>query len=150
MAFNFDVDVNELVNGFNTATENTNNEKKEFEEVPYGTYMVKVERLYLKETKTHKPMVCVWFRILEGSQKNRLIFMNQMVDTNQKMNIFKGFLAKLDSGVTLGFDGNWDKFEAMLDNILEEIADAVEYELDYGQNDRGYNTYYIKGAYDAQ
>ena len=59
MAFNFDVDVNELVNGFNTATENTNNEKKEFEEVPYGTYMVKVERLYLKETKTHKPMVCV-------------------------------------------------------------------------------------------
>ena len=76
--------------------------------------------------------------------------MNQMVDTNQKMNIFKGFLARLDSGVTLGFDGNWDKFEAMLDNILEEIADAVEYELDYGQNDRGYNTYYIKGAYDAQ
>ena len=150
MAFNFDVDVNELVNGFNTATENTNNEKKEFEEVPYGTYMVKVERLYLKETKTRKPMVCVWFRILEGSQKNRLIFMNQMVDTNQKMNIFKSFLVKLDSGVELGFDGNWDKFKAMLNNILEEIAETVEYELDYGQNDRGYNTYYIKGAYDAQ
>lgn len=152
MAFNFDVDVKELVEGFNQATENTENKEKEFEKVPYGTYMVKIERLKLEKTKSApvRPIVRVWFRIVEGKENNRMIFMNQLVDTNQKMGIFKGFLMKLESGIQLGFDGNWDKFSAMLDNILQEIEDTVEYELDYGQNAKGYDTFYIKGAYDAQ
>ena len=45
----------------------------EFKEVPEGKYEVK-KKNELKQSKTGRPMVAFWFKILEGEYKNQYIF----------------------------------------------------------------------------
>ena len=129
--------------------ENNGNNGGEREEVPHGQYIVKVEKLYYQESRTGKHMARTWFRILEGKYKNMVIFYNQLIDTPVKLQIFARFLKSLDSGVELTFD-SMDDFKNLLKTVCDEITDTLEYDLDFNQNAKGYDTYTIKGVYDAQ
>lgn len=118
-----------------------------YEEVPTGTYEVKVEKLELKESSTNKPMVTVWFKILEGDHKGQYIFYNQLVDEGFKINIMNEFLTSLDSGVDVYFD-SFKQYNDMILDIHEAIdGDGLEYLLEYGENKKGYKTYKIEEVY---
>lgn len=126
------------------------NNSGDFEEVPYGKYEVKLEKLELVECRSKKnkgqPMVSAWFRINAGSQKNRLIFMNQLVNQGFQIHIMKEFLDSLDSGCEIAFE-DYEQFGNLLMDILEASSNTG-FVLDYSENKKGYKAYKIEEVFD--
>ena len=124
--------------------ESQSGDRGDYEEVPTGTYEVKIEKLELGITKTSgKPMVKVWFKILEGSHKGSLIFMNQVVEQAFQVHIVKEFLKSLDTGLAIEFV-DYNQFGNLLLDMHEVInAEKLEYGLEYGINDKEFNTFKI-------
>lgn len=100
---------------------------KEYAEVPDGSYICKLEKLELGETKDGKPMIKGMFRITEGSHKKQCLFVNQVFcksDSGSGFPIHKGleFLRSLqifdDSEVD--FDGDYAAFNDLLLDMAEE------------------------------
>ena len=102
----------------------------EYAELPEGTYVCKLEKLELGESKKGKPMVKGMFRIVEGSHKKQCIFYNGVMAADDKQ--YNGFLQHkvidflrslnvLDD-IDVIFDGNFKNFN----DLLLDIAEAAE------------------------
>lgn len=116
----------EAVKEIEKAKENAN----EYAKLPEGTYLCKLEKLELGESKAHKPMVKAMFRIVEGEHKKQCIFYNGvMVANNPEYNGFMKhrvleFLRSLQvlDDADIDFDGNYAHFN----DLLLDIAEAAE------------------------
>ena len=102
----------------------------EYAELPEGTYVCKLEKLELGESKGKKPMVKAMFRIVEGEHKRHCIFYNGvMVANNPEYNgLMKHrvleFLRSMQvlEDNDIDFDGNYAHFN----DLLLDIAEAAE------------------------
>ena len=142
--FDKEIDVEGLKHDAEEAAKNGGN----FKEVPYGTYEVKVNKMELKESKTNKPMLSVWFKILEGEYKNSLIFYNQVLSTGFGLHNADNFLRSLDSGVTVEFK-NFRQYNNLILDIAEAIDGVLEYGLEYSEGKNGFNNYKITDVFDV-
>lgn len=121
-----------------------NNDKKDYPEVPYGEYEVKITKLELASNSKGKPMVICWFKILDGKHKNSMIFMNQVVTQDFQIHIINEFLRSLDSGIEVEWLGSYSKYADLIDNIFDAISeDKLEYALEYSSTDKGYGKFEI-------
>lgn len=118
-----------------------NDGKREYVEVPEGTYEVRVTYLELKQSKAGDPMVACRLKILAGEYKNQNIFYNQVVKEKYGLHFAKKFLASLETDIEVSFD-NFAQFGQMIEDIDSQLEGA-EYELKYGKNKGGYPTYEI-------
>ena len=125
-----------------------NRQQGDYEDVPFGMYEVKVEKMKLKESKSGRPMVSIWFRIIEGDFKNSIIFMNQVVEQPFQIHIVKELLAALESGLDIEFV-DYNQFNDLLLDIHQAIDGKLEYALDYQENDKGFNVFKIKEVYEV-
>jgi hypothetical protein len=129
----------------------------DYPEIPVGKYEVKVEKMECKLTKESKrPMVSIWFKILEGKHADSMIFYNGVFHEDWMRHRVVKFLSAL-----LDDDG---KHEAEINLILksndvnyindfvmdihEEIDGKLEYLLDYGES-KGYKTYSIEEVFES-
>lgn len=125
----------------------SNGGNTEYEEVPAGNYEVKVDKMELKEAKSGKPMVTVWFKILAGKYKNSIIFMNQVLVEPFQVHIVKELLKSLDSGLDIIFD-SYSQFNNLLLDVHEAInKEKLEYQLEYTLDKKGYGKYKIVEVY---
>lgn len=117
------------------ALEDAAKQSKEYEDVPDGNYICKLEKLELGENKSHKPMVKGMFRILEGKHKKQCLFINQTFCRSESGSVFpihKGleFLRSLkifdDSEVD--FNGDYRDFNELLLDMSEE-AEGMQFEI---------------------
>lgn len=102
----------------------------EYAELPEGTYVCKLEKLELGESKKRKPMVKAMFRISEGSHKKQCIFYNGVMAAEDKQ--YNGFLQKkvvdflrslqVLNDLDVIFDGDFKHFN----DLLLDIAEAAE------------------------
>lgn len=77
-------DINELVNECEELAKNDTG--GDFENLPDGEYEVKVTRCELTESKTSgKPMVSIWYKVIVGEFKDRLVFNYNLVDEPKKI-----------------------------------------------------------------
>lgn len=136
--FDKDVDIENLEKDVQEAS---TKEFGDFTEVPEGQYEVKITKLELTKSKKGDPMVSVWFEIINGSNKGRLIFMNQLVKEGFQIHTVNEFLRSLETDETVEFKG-YANYNILLLNIYEKIVNE-EYALDYGQNKKGYKTFKI-------
>lgn len=120
----------------------------EYEEVPFGTYVVSVEKMELKASKTGRPMLSVWFNVADGECKGRKIFMNQVIEKPFQIHVANEFLRSLDTEFDVEFV-NYKQYADLILDIHEEIDKKVVYDLEYGQTSKGFKTFRIDGAYDA-
>lgn len=111
------------------------------EDVPYGKYEVKITKLELTQSKKGDPMISAWFQIINGNQKDRFIFMNQVVLQGFQIHTINEFLRSLETDEIVEFKG-YAKYNILILNIYEKIIDN-EYELDYQENKKGYKTFKI-------
>ena len=120
--------------------------KKNSEKLAEDTYRVTLDTMELAENKKGNLMLKAQFRIGTGKQKNKCIFVNQIL-TGTKNDGFmmlkaKEFLESLDSGIDVTYE-NWEQF----DNLVADIAAAVqEDELSFDMevtNDGDYQRYKI-------
>jgi hypothetical protein len=119
----------------------------DFVEVPKGDYEVKVVKIELGETGEKSknpgmPMAKVWFDIIAGEFKGQKIFMNQMLTNGFGIHKMNEFLISLETGVTVVFE-NFQQYADLFAQIFTEVDGKAEYQLAYGENNKGYSTYEI-------
>lgn len=123
-----------------------------YEEVGYGTYEVKVEKMELVECKSDKhkgePMLSVWFKIVAGDKKGSMIFMNQLLVQGFQIHIVNEFLRSMDTGVEVEFDGNYEHYNNMILDVLE-ACDKLEFVLKYSESKKGYPTFKIEDVFEV-
>lgn len=140
------VDIEGLKNDIREAEENGG--LGNFEEVPHGTYEVKVEKMELKESKKGDPMVSIWFKILNGNFKNSIIFMNQVITRGFQVHIVDELLRSMDSGINIGFV-SYQEYAQLLMDVHEAIDGKLEFCLEYGEN-KGFNTFKITEVFEVE
>ena len=141
--FNLMFDVEGLKEDINKAEESSG----EFVEVPKGDYEVKIVKLELGETseraKTpHAPMAKVWFEIVAGDYKGQKIFQNQTLTSGFGIHKMNEFLDSLETGIRVQFE-NFTQYADLFKQIFNAVDGTSEYQLAYGENNKGYSTYTI-------
>jgi hypothetical protein len=119
----------------------------DFKEVPHGTYEVKIEKLELVESKTNKPMLSCWMRIVSGSNEKQMLFMNQVLTSGFGVHMANEFLRSLDSGIEVQFE-SFRQYGELLMDIHEAIDGKLEFGVEYGEN-KGYSTFKIKEVFEV-
>lgn len=119
----------------------------DFEDVPFGKYEVKINKLELTQSKKGAPMLSTWFEIINGNNKGRLIFMNQLVNQGLQIHVANEFLRSLETDENIEFKG-YSAYNILILNIYEKIVDN-EYELNYSENKKGYKTFKILQKYNT-
>lgn len=105
----------------------------EYDEVPVGTYEVKIEKMELTESKKGDPMFSCWFKIVSEYQNGRLIFMNQLITQGFQIHIVNEFLRSLDTGLDVHFD-SFEQYGNLIFDSLEKInSEHLEFKLEYGK-----------------
>lgn len=123
------IDVNGLQNDIKEAEQH----QGEFDEVPTGTYEVRIEKMELTESKKGDPMFACRFKIVSEYQNGRFIFMNQLITKGFQIHIVNEFLRSLDTGVDVHFD-SFQQYGNLIFDIKEKIEIAkLEYALEYGK-----------------
>lgn len=119
-----------------------------YENPPFGTYEVKIERMELKESKKGDPMFQALFKILTGEQKGKTILMNQVVLQPFQIHICNDFLRSLDTDVDVKFK-NYTQYSDLILDVMESVEkDGLEFALEFGENDKGFNTYEITDVFE--
>jgi hypothetical protein len=141
--FNAMVDVDGLVKDVETAASSDS----DFVEVPKGDYEVKIKKLEIGETGAKSktpgmPMAKVWFEVIAGDFKGNLIFMNQMLTTGFGIHKMNEFLNSLETGITVQFE-NFVQYDELFKQIFAAVDGKAEYQLAYGENNKGFSTYTI-------
>ena len=141
--FNSMIDVEGLKQDVDNAAATTG----DFVEVPCGDYEVKVVKIDLGETGEKSktpgmPMAKVWFEVLTGEFKGQKIFMNQMLTTGFGIHKMNEFLNSLETGISVQFE-NFTQYNDLFKQIFAEVDGKAEFQLAYGQNNKGYSTYTI-------
>ena len=142
--FDKSIDTKGLKKDVKEAQENGGN----YEEVPYGTYEVKVEKIEMRESKNGDPMVTIWFKIIAGKFKDSIIFYNQVINKGFQIHLCDELLRSLDTGVNVEFDTYAQYNEVLMD--VGEGSQNLEYALEYGENKKGYPTYKITDVFEAE
>lgn len=141
------IDTEGLAEDVKEAAENVGGNYKE---VPHDTYEVAINKLELVKSKKGDPMVSCWFKIVEGEYKGSLIFMNQVITQGFQIHIVNEFLrslvAEMEDAPEIEFK-TYNQFGNLLMDIMEGIDNSFEYSLEYGENNKGYNTFEIKEVY---
>lgn len=117
-----------------------------FEEVPHGDYEVAITKIELGETGPNSktpgmPLAKVWFKIVAGDFKGQLIFMNQNLTSGRGIHMMNTFLESLESGIVVSFE-NFVQYANLMESVFKAV-ESDEFQLAYGQNNKGYNTYNI-------
>lgn len=145
--FNEQVDLEGMKKDIESAGDNN----QEFEEVPTGTYEVEIEKMEQVMTKKEpaRPMLSIWFKILDGKYKNQRIFYNQLLTGGFPIHIASEFLRSLNSSVEVKFE-DYVQFSNLVLDVATDIEGKKEYALEKAVNKKGYDVYTIKQVFDVQ
>lgn len=123
-------------------------EQGDFPEVPHGTYEVSIEKLELGESKNGNPMMVCWMKILEGPYKGQRLFYNQVLHVGFGIHKANEFLRSLDSDVDIQFE-SFKQYNDLLLDVHEAIDGKLEYVVEYGEDNKGFNTFEIKEVFEV-
>lgn len=117
----------------------------EFKEVPVGTYEVSIEKMEAGVTKAMNPKLTVWFNILDGKFKNSKIFLNQVLTSGIGIHFANELMRSFGTDLKIEFE-SFSQYEKLINDVFEATS-KYEYALDYGKNNKGFNTYKITQVY---
>jgi len=155
--FDKKVDLNKINEQKKEAAENTN----DYEDVPAGKYITKIENMELGTTKDKRPMFKVQMRLVEGcgdkeeaflskyKNKKPCIFLNRVIfgtkNDGAMIQSVETWLAKIFPDDPIVFVSYSDFAEQILD--AAEDVEGLEFEVEY--DDSKFNSISIKDVFDA-
>ena len=74
-----------------------NNQEAKYAVVPEGKYLVRFEKCEQGNSRSGRPMLKVWFRIMQGSFTDSMLFMNQVTDSEIGQQVANKFIDKAKS-----------------------------------------------------
>lgn len=154
--FNERFDCKKLVKDLDEVKENGGGD---FEDVPFGEYVVHIDKIELGETSEKAknpglPKMVIWYTIVDGDYKGQKIFQTQGLyfpSANNPMfgmKIALDFLESLNTDVECEFR-DFDQFEEMLLDIAEK-SEAFDYQLSYKKGKNDYPKYKIEAVFEAE
>lgn len=120
----------------------------DYEDVPVGTYEVKIEKMELKESSKGDPMFVAWFRILNGKYENNLLFMNQVITQGFQIGQVNKFLRALDAVEQEIEFKDYGQYNDLILDIAEAIDGNFEYLVEYKKSKKDFPIYTIKEVYE--
>lgn len=124
-----------------------------YKEVPHGNYEVAIQQMDVVLSKSGKPMLSIWFKVVsDGEYKGCMIFYNQVIHTGRLIDMTKHFLGRivseLDDAPIIEFKG-YDQYKQLVLDIFEGVADNFEYGLKYAANSKNkdFSTYEITDVF---
>ena len=135
--FDKQFDLDGLRADIKSASEN----KTEYAEVPDGDYEVAITKMELKASSKGSPMLSVWFKIVDGSHKNQLIFMNQVLTSGFGIHKANTFLRSLGANFAVEFE-TFPQYGALITELFD-YAQGYEFALEYTHNAKGFADYKI-------
>lgn len=145
--WNKTIDIEGLRKDVESASNNTGGN---YVEVPANdTYEVKLVKAEVRPTKTSgDPMATLQFKVQAGYYTGNSIFMNQVITQGFQIDILDDFLKSLDTGVDVEFI-DYAQYNDMLMDVVEACEEQnLSFALEYGVNNKGYNTYKIKEIFE--
>ena len=125
-------------------------ENQSYKEVPTGTYEVSIEKMEPKKSKSGRPMVSIWFKIVsEGEYKGSMLFWNQVIDNQVGVGVLNDFLRSLGTGMEIEFK-NYKQYADLIMDLHEDIYGRFEYALTYSVNNKGYSVYKIEEIFELE
>ena len=125
-----------------------------YKEVTKGTYMVRLEKLELGETKDGRPMLKGMFRIIEGEFKKCCLFYNRTIyGTKNDASMIAsaiGFLNSLEPSEDVGtvaFE-SYSQFADLVLDIAEDVSEYLDYEIKYDPD--AFNSISIQEVYEIE
>ena len=135
-------------------------------ETPAGKYVAKVEKMELAATKDGRPMFKVQLRVIDAAEeakddvreylshfknKKPCLFMNRVIygtknDANMIASVC-GWLEKLEPQTVSVEFKTYSQFADVILDVFEEVADAIELEVDYHPN--AFNSINIAEVFDV-
>ena len=140
--WNKTIDIEGLRKDVESASNNTGGN---YVEVPANdTYEVKLVKAEVRPAKTSgDPMATLQFKVQAGYYTGNSIFMNQVITQGFQIHIMDEFLASLDTGVEIEFV-DYTQYNDLLMDVVEACEEQnLSFALEYGVNNKGYNTYKI-------
>lgn len=155
--FDKKVDLKKIEEQKKEAAENAQN----FEAVPAGEYIAKIESMELGMTKDKRPMFKVQMRLVEGCgdkesaflakyrKKKPCVFMNRVIygtkNDGSMIQSVETWLAKIFPDDPIVFNG----YAGFADQILDgaEVCESLEFEIEY--DDSKFNSISIVDVFDA-
>lgn len=123
----------------------------DYPELEEGTYLSKVEKLELGQTKDGRPMLKAMFRIIDGENAKQCMFFNRVLfGTKNDANMIAsavGWLESLEPSEDVGpvvFE-SYSQFADLVLDIAEDIAD-LEYDVYY--DPEAFNNVSIEAVYE--
>jgi hypothetical protein len=127
--------------------------KKEFVEVPFGEYRVKVNKIELRESKKGLPMAFINYKITAGEYEGQYISQFQTLTQSFQFKILFGILNSLQSTVEIDskkiFSGTAEEVEDnlrfLITDILTDVVDVrgLLYTLNYFENTKGFKEFKV-------
>ena len=121
----------------------------DYKDVPHDSYEVAINKMELKESKNGNPMLSIWFKVLTGDFKGSMIFMNQVLTSGFGIHKANEFLKSLGTDVQVEFKDYSQYNDCVLD-VFEAVNGKMEYVLNYGENNKGYNTFEIEDVFELE
>ena len=146
--FNKTVDTEKLTNDVREIEENGG--KREYQEIPEGTYEAVLARLECCENKNDEPMVKVAFRIIKGQYKGQWTWANYNLIYGLAISNLKTLLNDMEPEHEIEWDGNFAHFEETLINAFEELGEKVGVVLEIGKDKKGYPTFKVTDCWDVE
>ena len=125
--------------------EASENKGGNYVEVPANdTYEVKLVKAEVRPTQNGgNPMATLQFKVQAGDYKGNSIFMNQVITQGFQIHIMDEFLASLDTNVEIEFI-DYAQYNDLLLDVVEACEEQkLAFALEYGVNNKGFNTYKI-------
>lgn len=120
-----------------------------YDEVPVGTYEVKIEKMELKESSKGQPMLVTWFKILEGDYKNQLLFMNQVITQGFQIGQVNKFLRSLEAVDEVEFK-DYGQYNDLIMDVFEAVDGNFEYLIEYKKSKKDFAIYTVKEVYEVE
>ena len=155
--FDKKVDLDKIEKQKKEAAENAT----EFEAVPAGRYITKIENMELGMTKDNRPMFKVQMRLVEGigeneekflskyKKKKPCIFMNRVIfgtkNDGSMIQSVETWLSKIFPDDPIVFNG----YSGFADQILDAAEDCEDLEFEVEYDDSKFNSISITDVFDA-
>ena len=120
----------------------------DYDEVPVGTYEVKIEKMELKESSKGDPMFVAWFKILNGQYSGQYLFMNQVITQGFQIGQVNKFLRSLDAVDEVEFK-DYGQYNNLIMDIFEAVDGNLEFLIDYKKSKKDFPIYTVKEVYEV-
>jgi hypothetical protein len=133
-----------------------NSASTDYPEIPKGDYVVKVDKMEIRPTKTGEPMFSCRMRITEGTFKNKCIFFNRKLFGNKVSDNWNDakaiqtvvtWLDNLQTETIPEFTTYSDFNDVILDIFTECEQDKLTFNVSY--DPKAFNAITINGVFEA-